>query len=343
MNSLPFLATAVFCAFPPAAILRAGEPATPPGKEVKETAKPAIQVKAEKLVLDRISFAETEIEDALQHIGNTARAADRTGQTGVNILLHTGRDTIRPFTADIRNASVWDVLTTVAGAAGLQMSIVGETILLHSTAKAPQERKAAGLTDAAVWKAMASTRIDRVSFAEADLEDVCLHYTKKAEEAGAPLNVVAAPRTAVPVTLDLRQATLTDLIEITAELTGQEITACGNIVVLRPPAKSDAKKAAAAPEWQKSAAWLRAESITMDRVSFGAAESADVSAFLTRKSLESDKERKGVSIAVGKVPGALGISFDVRHAALSDILLMLAETHSLEISVKDGAIRLGNP
>jgi hypothetical protein len=340
MNIPPVLAAAVLLSLAPAGPVCAQKPALQ-----KAEAKSAVQTRAEKLMLNHIGFAKAGIQEAVDHILKLALKADEKEQRGVNILLHTGDEKVPHITMEMRNVSVWDALQAVAKTASLRVAFIGEIILLHTDATTPRERKVPGLTDSALWKALAGIKVDRSQFVDVPIEDVLNHFTEKASDTGKRLNLMhPISKTPLMVTLNTRKAALTSLLEATAELTGQEITTAGGILIMRPQAaparpEPEGKKGKAVPEWMKSNTWKRAEGIIFDDILFIDAAVADVTEHLTKESKVHDKAHQGVTVSItGGEPRVL--TLDLRKAKLSDIMLALAEAHGLEISVDENSISL---
>lgn len=345
--STPALAAVLLLSLVPAGPVRSqAKPQQPSVPANNAPAKSPLQAAAEKLVIPRVPLADADVADCVDFLRRKIVELDKGGPTAINIVLHPGDFMPRNLSMEIKNASVSNILQVFAEASGLKLSTFAGTFMLHSPNAAPRDRKTAGVADSLVWKSFSGSKLDHVSMSEAEAQDFCAHVAQKASSDSTPLNLLCTARDLPDITLDLRKAAVTDVIELFAELTNQEIAVFGNILVLRPvpatPSQPEGKKnAVAAPDWMKSAAWKRATQITLAQLAFDAVDPAGVGDYLTKKSREEDKVNQGVSVSIAKDAGS--ISLNLRKVKLSDLLLSLAETHGLQIKVENTTIALVRP
>lgn len=339
-------AGAVLLTFCAAALAQA--PATPSAPK-KDVAKPAAQVRAEGLKLDRFQFENANIDEVLSYLRWKSIKLDTAtgdlGKRGVNFLL-TDKAKSRPVTMELRDTTIWTATVLAATAAGYEVTATDTLLVIHAqgTAYNPVAPDAR-LANSASWQKALSIVIDRVQFSEARLDEVCAYMTRKSKEADAKKTGVkiSAEGEFRMFTFELRNIRLSDMLENLAELSGAEITAEAGGLVFKEraasrkttPTPSPTKKDAAKP-----AAQLRAESIKLDRLQFEDASIEEVLSYLRKKSIESDTAtgapgQKGVNFQLTNKEKARPVTMALQNTTIWDATVIAAKAAGFEVTATD--------
>jgi hypothetical protein len=198
--------------------------------------KPAAQLKAETLMIPELLLVEADLWDCCAVLNRASARADTepdVTKRGVNFLSLAAVNAAR-VTMTMRKVSLWHAVDAVIEATnGLAATATDFAIMLHSKVSSPPLRSVpAEVQREAAWKHAAAVVIERVSFYEAELPDVCRHLVHKSKELGhgIRINCTGDP---LSVILDLRNIRLTDLLIVVASLSGTAITASNGGIVLR--------------------------------------------------------------------------------------------------------------
>ena len=202
--------------------------------------KPLIQQKAEKIVIPQLEFKDADLDECISFLRRKSQECDKDqdpNKRGVGFINRCMG--AKPVTISLKNVSVWEAAQKIAAAAGMEVSPT-TPILIHPKGAGPDAKPAAEHEKSAVWKRAERIVIDRVQFFASSPADVCAllkQKSKGADKEGRGIDISAADGLHRPVSLDLRNAKLTDLLTAVAEVTGAEITVSGEKIILKPAKK----------------------------------------------------------------------------------------------------------
>ena len=192
--------------------------------------------------------------------------------------------------------------------------------------------------------------IPLLEFADADIDECLTYLRKKSQECdtdpdpnkrGLSILNRTPPGSAKPVTISLKNVSVWDAIHKIVAAAGVEVSmggVGGNAIVIHPKGAGPIPQPADAA-YIKSALWLRAEKIVIDRAMFDQSSAAEVCAFLNVKSKEADKAGKGVEFsAAGELKRT--VTMDLRKVRLTDFISAVAEVIGAKITVAEEKIIL---
>ena len=149
------------------------------------TVMPAVQAKAQKLMLPRVWFTDATLDEALTFLRTKSKDLD-PDKKGVALDSHAGSAARGvKISLDLKSVPLWDALKYVASLANLELKVDGDRIVLEEPGKvdpaapAPPAPKGAG--SAAELKA-SKIMLPRVSFKDAPVKDAVDFFRLKSRE-----------------------------------------------------------------------------------------------------------------------------------------------------------------
>jgi hypothetical protein len=215
----------------------------------KEEAKPAAQAKAEKIIIPRITFHEADLEDSVKHFRrksvecDTEKDSERRGLSCLNSVVAKAA---KPVTIDLRNVSAWEAAQKIAASAGVEVTATDKELWFYQKGEVRKDTgpwtqpAAAALKKSREWQAAEKITLNRVAFAEASLEQVCIHLNERAAAAAgkdAKVPAITAEGVEKEITMDARNVKLSDVLLAVAQMAQAEISVSDGKIVLRPVAK----------------------------------------------------------------------------------------------------------
>jgi hypothetical protein len=230
--------------------LVAQEAKNPKARAAKEEkAKSAVQAKAEKIIIPRITFHEADLADCVDHFRRKSVEFDtekNPERRGFSCLNRVDAKAAKLVIVDLINVSAWEAAQKIAAAAGVEVTATDEALWFHQKGAGPAAKPAAAWQKSKEWQAAEKITLNRVAFAEASLEQVCIHLNERAAAAAgrdAKAPAITAEGVEKEITMDARNVKLSDLLQAVAQMAQAEISVSEGKIVLRrrvivlPPTK----------------------------------------------------------------------------------------------------------
>jgi len=239
-----FLSSCVTAISLPVIPLTAQEAKTPNVPAVKQEAeKPAAQVKAEKLIIPRISYNEADLGDCVAHLHRVSEKIDTELDpqlSGLNFLNRVEGNS-KPVLVDLKDVSAWEAAQKIAVAAGVEVTATDEAVWFHRKGEAPvAPPMAEAWRESKEWQAAERITIDRVDFAGASLEEVCAHLRKQSAAAAGKeakgLDIIAEG-IEKEITMQAKNLQLSELLLAVAQMVRAKINVSEGTIMILPAAK----------------------------------------------------------------------------------------------------------
>lgn len=227
-------------------------------KPTKPAAPAAVEnpiiAKAKTLMLDRVMFEDANIEAVAEYVRRKSMEVDSKepdpGKKGVNLILTAPESPRATVTLNLRNVSVHDVLSQAAKQVGCLVGpdATGAAILIAPPAKfeepapTPKPAKPSPIgSPSPVGTLAAKLMVNRCAFKDAYAEEVATYIeweSKKLDPAGKGVKIQVDPEAGKGrlVNFELRGASVLDLTEAVAMMSGFEVRDDGTALRLVAPA-----------------------------------------------------------------------------------------------------------
>lgn len=219
----------------------AAAPAPAPAKAPADA--PAV-AKAKSLIIDRAQFIDASIEEVVAYMRRKSMDADTAGKVadkkGLDFILKGATDA--PVTLDMKNTSVYDVITTAAAQAGLIVGPAAGDALMIAPADEFKPHPSEPGKPTEISQRASKVVLDRIQFIDASLSEVAGYLSRKSIDSdpakkGIKLELAPDLKTK-PITLDLRNVTVLDLAKAVADVSGSALLDTGEALRFVPlPAK----------------------------------------------------------------------------------------------------------
>jgi beta-lactamase regulating signal transducer with metallopeptidase domain len=334
----------------------------PPAAKTQTSGNASVDL-AKALVLDKVEFTNTSLDDVVSDVLKRGREADAKSTTGRKwfdvMLSHTAKSQSASLSMSLRNTTAYDALSAVADMAGLQVGpdISGDGIRI---AEAGSKEFAAGApapNNAAVAKAR-TLMLSRVMFKDAYIDEVVAYIrqkgieadTRESDPAKKGVNIILIDATAKPrrtITLDMRDVTVYDLLTAAAEMTGLRAgpAAGADAIMIAPVERFQSKSDGAFPanSAELSSISLQASKLVLPAVQFESATAEQVAQYLQRTSLSRDPARKGIKIVVtpeAKAANPRPVTLQLRNTTVLSALRAAAELAGLAVEDDGTSLKL---
>jgi hypothetical protein len=205
----------------------------------KADEKSPAQVKAEKLIIQQLSFAEADFSDCMEQLFKKIQEADPEKdpkRKGMGIFNRVNGET-KPVTLELTKVSAWDAAQMMAAAAGVKVTPREKGLMFYSPDYTPVPLQAlTGWRKSKEWQSANKVQLASMGFAEASMEEACKALTERAAAGakGTENLTISAEGVEGPVTMLVRDTTLAVTIEIIAETVRAEIVAEKGKIIFRP-------------------------------------------------------------------------------------------------------------
>jgi beta-lactamase regulating signal transducer with metallopeptidase domain len=196
---------------------RPASPSAPPAPATP----PAVQIKASKIIVPRIVFNEARLADAIKLLSLKAKELD-PDKKGITIT-GPAKPPARTVTLDLRNASLWHILTLVAEVSGTTVDAGPNGIVFKD---GPALRNA--FPASAIETKAQRIKLGRVVFEKATVDEMVQFVRKKCIEADTAepdagkkgLNIITKDAGAGTYSLSLQNASAWEVLNRIAEIAG---------------------------------------------------------------------------------------------------------------------------